>query len=85
MELHGFPLLLTKINIISDHPARKPDSAVNELDKGKTEKVELLAPAVCYIPRSAIFIMCVSYMLWTIRLTKQIHKALSCNCYSACI
>lgn len=39
VELHGFPPLLTKINIISDHPARKPDSAVNELDKGKTEKV----------------------------------------------
>lgn len=44
VELHDFPLLLTKINIISDHPARKPDTVVNELDRGKTEKVKLLAP-----------------------------------------
>lgn len=35
VELHGFPLLLTKINIISDHSARKPDTAVNELDSSK--------------------------------------------------
>lgn len=74
VELHGFPLLLTKINIISDHPARIPDSAVNELDKGKTEKVQLLAPTVCYIPRLSIFIMFVSYMLWTLSLTKQVNK-----------
>lgn len=50
VELHGFLLLLllTKINIISDHPGWTPGSAVNEWDKEKPGRGGLLANLVTF-------------------------------------